>query len=254
MRKITLSILLVFLGLSYNLNAQTDAVLNEDSIKETKLLALPEIRDVAKRIGNKLVISFQNRKISEFEDVKNPEFFEEANGEKSISTRENPETGKIDTTFAIKEFRLIDIVCDNKYYLIQQVESYESEFVLHVSYLLINKKDGEESSLIERPVFSPDNSHFIELFLVVVDGNEPELKVSKVSYDGKIVVEFSMKENFETPRYWESATWINNNEFNINMTNGEKPIAPVKYKFNGIKWVLATARPAKKPAPAVKKK
>lgn len=250
MRKITLLFLLAFLGLSFNLNAQTDVVLNEDSIKEAKLLALPEISNVAKRIGNKLVISFQNGKITEFENVKNPEFFEEANGKKSISTMENPETGKIDTTFATSQYLLIENACAGKYFVLQNLISSEAAFAVTYEFLLINKETGKQHKLISNPIFSPDNNRFVELFLSMVDGGEPEIKVSSITKDEKILIEFDLK-----PTSWfiESIIWINNTEFKINRTNGEKSIAPFKYKFNGTKWVLATAQPAKKPAPVVKK-
>jgi len=225
-------------------------VINEDSIKEVKLLALPEIRDVAKRIGNKLVISFQNGKISEFENVRNPEFFEDANGKKAISTMENPETGKIDTTYAISKYLLIGNVCAGKYFVLQNLICSEAEFAVSYEFLLINKKTGEQQKLIGNPIFSPDNDRFVELFLSMVDGGEPEIKVSNITKDVKILVEFDLK-----PTSWfvESVMWINNTEFKINRTNGEKSMSPLIYKFNGTKWVLATAQPAKKPAPVVKK-
>jgi hypothetical protein len=254
MKKNTLIFMLAFLGLSYNLNAQTDAALNEDSIKEAKLLALPEVKDFARRVGDTLILKLDNGLSEKYLNYYVPLFYKDENRKPVVETEEDFVTGKIDTISYGKEYRLIDILGAGAFYLINPtiISSKQSMWGNSIESILISKKNGD-SCIVGEPNFSIDNLRFINLrFSGPGQQMTDDIEVINSSYS-PFKIEF-FKQITPSKSQITGVEWISTNEFKINRINeSEKPIAPLIYKFNGTKWVLATAQPVKKPATAVKK-
>jgi len=214
MKKTTLIILLTFLGLSSNIKAQTDAVINEDSIKEAKLLALPEVKDVAKRVGDTLILTLQNGNI-----------------------RYSFINQKIDGAI-VNSFNIVKIIGN-----ICVVNEYQEMGMALSIYKVINLNDGQFLNIqFLEPVFSPDNKRL----LIKKGMDEPFNGITIVNLEiGIDSKEFDL--NYNMPELSDVA-WVSSTEIKF-VYKG----SPLKYKFNGTKWVLATAQPVKKPATAVKK-
>lgn len=246
MKKLKLFLLLTFTALIVGVNAQ-----DSGSIKESKLLAMPAVKEFAKRVGDSLIFKFDNGTSENFINAKRPIYNEDENGQKVIYTIENPETGKIDTSFVNEKFIFSGTAFDGKYLIIDKLESSD-EFEGGRPFrtmLLVSKKSGTQIKDIQA-VFSPNKNRFITL----QNQASPEVVVSNINNEDNIVVEFDLK-----PRImeWEpeDVKWLSNTEFKIIRSNPDtgKKLSPLIYKFDGTKWVLATATPVKKSAPAAKK-
>jgi len=210
---------------------------------------LPEVKEFAKRVGDTLIFKLDNGKSISFINTKEPDFTDDENGQKSILTFENSDTGKLDTSFTSVKYILNGNAFNGRYLILNKIESvdtYEDGRAFRTT-LLVNKKSGAQIKLV-MVSFSPNKNRFATMQNMA----SPEVEISNINNDDKMIVEFVLK-----PTVWEpqEVIWLSDIEFKIIRSNLDtgKLMLPLIYKFNGTKWVLATAIPAKKPATTVKK-
>jgi hypothetical protein len=138
------------------------------------------------------------------------------------------------TTYDGLDFRFIDIVCNNNYFLILR-NIYEGA-ELATTYYLVNVKNGQTIELLNIPVFSPDKKKLL-VFDRFGQDTEPLIMIVNITSE-KYKTELTL-----FPKQWEptDVKWINSSKIKIDRVQIENKSlpTPIFYKFNGVKWTLS---------------
>lgn len=220
-----------------NLNGQTWFDFINDSLLtvEASYLSNPEIKGWGYRNGDTLSIKMDDQSIKTFINLKEPMYEFDSTIVMDYDD-ENDDNVKNDTLFHTISYRFLQPVCSRKYYMI---EIYEDGVGggSSLTYLIINRINGVTLDLDIYPIFSSDSSRFIITHgWEPSDGNILGVTVYKIS-EKQFIKEFYIQDK----KYeYSDVNWISTIEFAIQRTNNEtnKKLSPLKYKWNGSKWIL----------------
>jgi len=240
---------ILFMVLNGSVQGQNEPVLNENSIKIIESRIADSILNVERvilnggafvigqRTGDSLFLKMNDGKVSVFVDSKEIMMdIDSLNGNTPIILFDELGTKK-DTFFETIVYRLVEVLDSGKYYLLSK-DYDNSGGQSSLTCVLINRKNGTALDVNTYPLFSADKKRFIETHgWEPSDGGILGIKIYNTTNDEFLEEFYIVDEKIE----YSGVSWVSNDEFKIDRADYEtgKPLSPIKYKWNGKKWILS---------------